>query len=104
MNEIEKREEMAMSLMDMELIPDMDEKILAEEYNCKKFSFTDLAALGVAFQPIMSMLQQRITGEGGSGLYFVNTMGRQMFHKKGSTDFIGSLKTDIGSVGGGQAM
>lgn len=26
---------MAMSLMDMELIPDMDEKILAEEYNCK---------------------------------------------------------------------
>ena len=59
MNEIEKREEMAMSLMDMELIPDMDEKILAEEYNCKKFSFTDLAALGVAFQPIKSMLQQR---------------------------------------------
>lgn len=103
MNEIEKRKDMAMSLMDMELIPDMDEKILAEEYNCKKFSFTDLAALGVAFQQIMSMLQQRITGEGGSGLYFVNTMGRQMFHKKGSTDFIGSLKTDIGSVGGGQA-
>ena len=26
MNEIEKRKEMAMSLMDMELIPDMDEK------------------------------------------------------------------------------
>lgn len=36
MNEIEKRKDMAMSLMDMELIPDMDEKILAEEYNCKK--------------------------------------------------------------------
>ena len=28
MNEIEKRKEMAMSLMDMELIPDMDEKNL----------------------------------------------------------------------------
>lgn len=103
MNEIEKRNEMAKSLMDMELIPDMNEKLLAEQYEYKKFSFTDLSALGVAFQPVVSMIQQGIAGTGRSGLYYVNTMGKQMFNAKGSTAFIGSLKDANGLVGGGQA-
>ena len=70
MNEIEKRKDMAMSLMDMELIPDMDEKILAEEYNCKKFSFTDLAALvhelvgvPVLVQPVEALVQRQVGAE-----------------------------------------
>ncbi len=69
---------MAMSLMDMELIPDMDEKILAEEYDSEETLVLQIWRHSELLQPIMSMLRQQITGEGGSGLYFVNTMGRQI--------------------------
>lgn len=68
------------------------------------FPLSNLKTLGVAFEPLSQIIQQATTGEGGSGIYFVNTFGKQMFHKKGSADFVGSLKNiSTGAVGGGAA-
>ena len=63
-----------------------------------------LAALGTAFQPLATAVQTAINGAGGSGLYYVNTGGKTMFQMKSTSNFIGSLKTPAGTVGGGQAQ
>lgn len=68
-----------------------------------KIPLANLTALGVTFQPLTSAIQTALTGGGGSGLYYVNTMGKQMFHFKDSSDFLASLKAPCGGVGGGQA-
>ena len=49
-------------------------------------------------------MQTAVTGAGGSGLYYVNTAGKTMFQMKETGNFIGSLKTSAGLVGGGQAQ
>ena len=68
-----------------------------------KFPLEKIAALGVAFQPITSTVQLALNGSGGSGIYFVNTMGNKMHQIKGSTEHIGALMAADGGVGGGQA-
>ena len=68
--------------------------------NTTKIPLSDLSALGVAFQPLTVAIQTVVSG-GGSGLYYVNTKGMQMFST--SEGYIGSLKTAAGTVGGGQA-
>ena len=45
-----------------------------------------------------------MNGAGGSGLYYVDTAGKTMFQMNGTNNFIGSLKTAGGMVGGGQAQ
>ena len=45
-----------------------------------------------------------MSGAGGSGLYYVDTAGKTMFQMNGTNNFIGSLKTAGGMVGGGQAQ
>ena len=61
----------------------------------------ELSALGAAFAPLATSIQTALAQTGGSGLYYVNTMGKQMFST--ATGFIGSLKDGAGMVGGGQA-
>jgi hypothetical protein len=70
--------------------------------NTEKYPITNVSALGVAFQPLVSAIQT-ITGAnvGKSGLYWVNTGGKEMFRSTGG--FIGGLKAPTGAVGGGQA-
>lgn len=63
-----------------------------------------LLTMGTAFQPLTTALQTAINGAGGSGLYYVNTGGKTMFQMKGTSNFIGSLQTSTGMVGGGQAQ
>lgn len=63
-----------------------------------------LAALGTAFLPLTHAVQTAVNGAGGSGLYYVNTCGKTMFQMKETNNFIGSLKTAEGTVGGGQAQ
>ena len=60
--------------------------------------------MGTAFQPLTTAVQTAVTGAGGSGLYYVNTAGKTMFQMKETGNFIGSLKTSAGLVGGGQAQ
>lgn len=62
-----------------------------------------LAAYGTAFQPLTTAVQTAVNGAGGSGIYYVNTAGKTMFQMKGTNNFIGSLQTSAGMVGGGQA-
>ena len=66
-----------------------------------KIPLSNLSSYGVAFQPLVVGLQSMTINEGGSGFYFVNTGGKSMFHKTGTSDFIGSLQTVDGKVGGG---
>ena len=72
--------------------------------NYTRLPISRLAALGTAFQPLVTAVQTAVAGAGGSGLYYVNTGGKTMFQMKESASFIGSLKTSDGLVGGGQAQ
>lgn len=69
--------------------------------NATKIPLSQLSALGVAFEPLTAAIQTAISGAGGSGLYYVNTKGMQMFSTR--EGFIGSLQSAAGTVGGGQA-
>lgn len=100
-NELDKKRDTTLqSMMDVECLPAMPDLGLAMN-NATKIPLANLSALGVAFQPLTTAIQTAVTGGGGSGLYYVNTKGMQMFST--SEGFIGSLKTASGTVGGGQA-
>ena len=72
--------------------------------NYTPLSLSRLAAYGTAFQPLTTAIQTAVSGAGGSGIYYVNTAGKTMFQMKGTKNFIGSLQTPTGMVGGGQAQ
>ena len=100
-NELEKKQDAAVELSKKTSYPPvMPELDLSA--NTTKIPLSDLSALGVAFQPLTAAIQAAFSSGGGSGLYFVNTFGKQMFLK--DNQFIGSLKTATGAVGGGQAQ
>lgn len=63
-----------------------------------------LAAYGTSFQPLATAVQTAVAGAGGSGIYYVDTAGKTMFQMKGTNNYIGSLQTSTGLVGGGQAQ
>ena len=71
--------------------------------NYTSLPLSRLAAYGTAFQPLATAVQTAVNGAGGSGIYYVNTAGKTMFQMKGTNNFIGSLQTSDGMVGGGQA-
>ena len=100
-NELDMYREAALqAIMDTEqmpIVPDLDLSLR----DATKIPLANLSALGVAFQPLTAAIQSAVTDAGGSGIYFVNTKGMQMFST--SEGFIGSLKTAAGTVGGGQA-
>ena len=97
-----QREPILQAMMNVEVPSVMAEPDLKMR-NATRIPLSDLSALGVAFQPLSAAIQTAVTGSGGSGIYFVNTMGKQMFHAGGSTEYIGALKSSTGAVGGGQA-
>ncbi|WP_418816841.1 hypothetical protein [Pseudoruminococcus massiliensis] len=70
--------------------------------NYTPLPISSLAAYGTAFQPLATAVQTAVSGAGGSGIYYVNTAGKTMFQMKGTNNFIGSLQTSTGMVGGGQ--
>lgn len=72
--------------------------------NYTPLPISSLAAYGTAFQPLATAVQTAVSGAGGSGIYYVNTAGKTMFQIKGTNNFIGSLQTSTGMVGGGQAQ
>ena len=101
MNELEPKKSAAMKMMDVEYLPSI-QQIEHAVTNYKKYPLAKISSLGVAFTPLVSAVQSVAgAGVGGSGLYYVNTAGKQMFQSSGG--FIGSLKSAAGTVGGGQA-
>jgi len=100
---VQHRDEALRAMADVEYMPVVPEYDLSSN-NTTTVSLANLASLGVAFQPITSAIQAVITGEGGSGLYFVNTFGKNMHTHNQTGNYIGSLKNAAGTVGGGQAQ
>lgn len=98
-----KDNEIMAMMNDASLCPLLEEtKVGVSNYT--KLPVTRLADMGTAFQPLTTAVQTAVTGAGGSGLYYVNTAGKTMFQMKETGNFIGSLKTSAGLVGGGQAQ
>ena len=88
---------------DASLCPVLEEsKVGVSDYT--KLPMSRLAALGTAFEPLAAAVQTAVSGAGGSGLYYVDTAGKTMFQMNGTNNFIGSLKTVGGMVGGGQVQ
>lgn len=105
MNEIENRTELMMNVMDATAIPHFSMEKLRDE-RCRKISLGQLTAFGVAFEPLVAAIQA-ITGnaeQGTSGIYYVNTKGKQMMQFQDGSGFLGALGTNTGQVGGGQAV
>lgn len=99
----EKNNEILEIMNDSVLCPALEESKVGIS-NYTRVPFSRLAAYGTAFEPLAAALQNAVEGAGGSGLYYVNTNGKTMFQMKETSNFIGSLKTAEGTVGGGQAQ
>lgn len=103
-NEMVIRQQKAMTVMNVEYLPAIQEEQLKNTIY-HKFSLVDMSALGVAFEPLVQGIHMIISGGAGtSGLYYVNTKGLQMAQFKNGSGFLGSLLTENGAVGGGQAV
>lgn len=100
--ETQKNEIMKM-MMDTSLTPMLKESEVGVS-NYTPLPLSRLAAYGTAFQPLVTAVQTAINGTSQSGIYYVNTAGKTMFQMKGTKNYIGSLKTPTGMVGGGQAQ
>lgn len=72
--------------------------------NYTQLPISRITAYGIAFKPLVSAVQMAIGGAGKSGIYYVNTAGKTMFQMKETKNYIGSLQTPTGMVGGGQAQ
>ena len=100
-NELElRREAVLQEMMDVECMPAVPELDLAMR-SADRIPLENLTALGITFQPLTTAIRTVLHGAGGSGIYYVNTKGMQMFNT--AEGYIGSLKTATGTVGGGQA-
>lgn len=91
---------MANEIMEVQFLQTITETSL-KEVKYEKYPIKNLAALGVASEPILSAIQNLGGKTGRSGIYRVNTNGMEMF--KSSGEYIGALKARDGGVGGGQA-
>ena len=106
MNELEtiKKQEITEMMMEVEFSPIIPDMAKTNHLNQIKLPIEELESFGIAFQPLVTALHSLTTGQGGSGIYYVNTDGKTMFNYKNSFKFLGSLKNENGSVGGGQAQ
>ena len=92
---------MSNEIMEVQFLPTITEMSL-KKVKYEKYSIKNLAALGVASEPVISAMQKLGKKTGKSGIYRVNTKGMEMFESKGG--YIGSLKAADGGVVGGQAI
>ena len=99
----DKKEEVLTMMNDASLCPFLEESRVGVS-NYTQLPVSRLAAMGTAFQPLATAVQTAVSGAGGSGIYYVNTAGKTMFQMKGTSNYIGSLQTAAGTVGGGQAQ
>lgn len=99
---LSEKEQKLTNFLNVEYLPDLS----MESYDLdKKLSFPleNLTSLGVAIKPLMELVNSAKTTSGGSGWYYVETQGMNMFKTLADNKFIGSLKNYKRAVGGGQA-
>ncbi|MCD7746278.1 MAG: hypothetical protein LUI13_13535 [Lachnospiraceae bacterium] len=100
--ELKQQTELKTIAMGVGYLPSIpEEELRTAAY--QKYPLANLSAMGTAFQPLVSGIQSVVSGAGGSGLYYVNTKGLKMMQFSGSSKYLGSLPTETGAVGGGQA-
>lgn len=93
------KNEIINQIMNIEYIPDLE--LQSYEIESKPFfPIKNLAAMGSAIKPLADIVS-KISGQGGSGIYYVKTNGLKMFETTGG--FIGSLKNAKGGVAYKQA-
>ncbi|MDR1246475.1 MAG: hypothetical protein LBK57_05540 [Clostridiales Family XIII bacterium] len=102
MSDNEKKAVVQNVLVNYEFLPAAPEDTDVSTERFTKLPLGKLAAVGTAFEPIAMAIQTAISGAGGSGLYWVNAGGGQMFSS--GDGFIGAIKAANGGVGGGQAL
>ncbi|HJB86750.1 MAG TPA: hypothetical protein H9766_05220, partial [Candidatus Dorea faecigallinarum] len=103
LNNERKENEILQIMKDTSIFPLVEETEVGIA-NYTPIPVSRLAAYGTAFQPLVTAIQTIAGGAGGSGIYYVNTAGKTMFQMNGTKNFIGSLQTATGKVGGGQAQ
>lgn len=101
MDKNEKQNENLLEVLQISDIQPFQKDIL--ENDVQKIPLSRLSAWGIGLETLASSVQSMMQKNGGSGLYYVNTHGKQMFAAKNGEGFIGSLADTIGKVGGGQA-
>lgn len=99
----DKKDAVMAMMSDASLCPFLEETQVGIT-NYTQLPVSRLAAMGTAFHPLTTAVQTVVSGAGGSGIYYVNTAGKTMFQMKGTSNYIGSLQTSTGMVGGGQAQ
>lgn len=98
---MENNNALVQAMMDIEYFPPSElVKMNVDLSQMQSFPIEKAATLGIAFKPLSQLASYSASG-GQSGLYYVNTFGKEMFKSGGQ--FIGNLKTPDGGVGGGIA-
>lgn len=97
---MDDKKELISKVMNVEYVPNIKSKI--DFSSVPSFPIRNLAGICSAVKPLVELIGKLSTHSGESGFYYVNTVGKEMF--KGAEGFIGSLKSDTGGVGGGQAV
>ena len=91
-----------LNVLQVEDLQFQQEKVLGVREE-QKVPLSQLAAWGIGFDSLVAAIQSVVQKEGGSGLYYADTHGKQMFAAKSGNGFIGALADSAGKVGGGQA-
>lgn len=100
----EKRDAIGKAVTEIELAPSPVNDDF-DDMGYEKIPFERLASLGVAFEPLRDALFQVAHGSGGSGIYQVTVpAGKTMATFRDGRGFLGSVLTEQGTVGGGQAV
>jgi len=105
MEEKNIKNEIVKTMTDVEYYPTVlnNEEVNIERYT--KLPFASISAIGTAFEPLTAAFQKFVLGNSGtSGIYRVNTKGRQLAQFQDGSGYLGGLLTECGAVGGGQAI
>ena len=104
MNE-ERKNEIARAVSSMEFFPVPVEDNL-ELVTYEKIPLNRLNSIGVGFDSLQRIIQNAANNpQGGSGIYKITVPpGKKMAQFKNQSGYLGSLLTEQGAVGGGQAI
>lgn len=105
MEESNKKHALAKAMMNVEYYPAILEGEEASLQSYSKLPLAEVSSIGVAFEPLAMAFQNILgIGGGGSGLYRVTVPGSGQLAKfKQESAYLGSVLTESGAVGGGQA-
>ena len=101
----ERKNEVAKAIMELEYFPSI---YLEEQHNItqfRKIPLSGVPALGTAFEPLAAAFQNVVNGGGTtSGFYKVTIpKGTKLSEFRDGSGYLGSVLTENGAVGGGQA-